>query len=167
MLRSGWMDLLIAGPEITRRWRSPAPVTGSGQRWSRKLGTSGLSPLEFLFFINTGLYSTVCVFFFYKTLHFLGEMVEVQCTPLPFHTEGGQDLGVPCVKGVFQILISLPPAYPHNHRARVVGMRPLSPSTWGHPPHVEGMWPGAVQERGGAALCPPLFSAAGQVNVLG
>ena len=86
--------------------------------------------------------------------------------PITNSHRGGQDLGVPFVKGVFQILISPPPADPHNHQARVVGMRPLSPSTWGHPPHVEGMWPGAVQERGGA-LCPPLFSAAGQVNMLG
>jgi hypothetical protein len=36
-------------------------------------------------------------------------------------------------------------------------MRPLSPSTWGHPPHVEGMWPGAVQERGGPHSVPPSF----------
>ena len=96
--------------------------------------------------------------------------------PITISHRGGQDLGVPFVKGVFQILISPLPAYPHNHRARVVGMRPLSPSTWGqgalggtpkHPPNVEGMWPGAVQERGGPHSVPPLFSAAGQVNVLG
>ena len=77
--------------------------------------------------------------------------------PITNSHRGGQDLGVPFVKVVFQILISPPPADPHNHRARVVEKRPLSPSTWGHPPHVEGMWPGTVQERGGPHSVPPSF----------
>ena len=83
------------------------------------------------------------------------------------NSHGGRDLGVPFVKGVFQIPISPLPSDPHNHRARVVDMRPLSPSTWGHgalrghrppkhPPSVEGMWPGTVQE-GGGSLTPPIF----------
>ena len=82
--------------------------------------------------------------------------------PITISHGGGQDLGVPFVKGVFQILKSLPPAYPHNHRARVVGMRPLSPSTWGQGA-LGGTLPmlracGLVRfRRGGRTLSPPLF----------
>ena len=81
--------------------------------------------------------------------------------PITNSHRGGQDLGVPFVKGVFQILISPPPADPHNHRAEVVGMRPC--------PHQHGdILPmlracGLVQFRRGVLSRPPLFSAAGQV----
>ncbi|PIO22878.1 hypothetical protein AB205_0108250 [Aquarana catesbeiana] len=82
-----------------------------------------------------------------------------------FQEQGGQDPGVPLLKGASRFRYAPPPADPHNHRARVVGMRPLSPSTWRQgalgrtpkqPPNVEGMWPGMVQE-GGCSLVPPLF----------
>ena len=65
---------------------------GPGREW---IHIAGL----FFFFINKRFFSTVSVFFL-NYLHFLREMVEVQCTPLPFHTGGGVRIwGSPLLKG--------------------------------------------------------------------
>ncbi|CAI9604661.1 unnamed protein product, partial [Staurois parvus] len=71
-------------------------------------------------------------------------------------------------KGGFQILISPPARRPPQPPTRVVGKRPLSPSTWGqgalggsppapkHPPMLRAC--GLVWfRRGGRSLVPPPF----------
>ncbi|CAI9578566.1 unnamed protein product, partial [Staurois parvus] len=72
--------------------------------------------------------------------------------------------------GGFQILISPPPADPHNHRPGLWGRGPCPHQhgdkvLWGGappcpkaPPHVEGMWPGMVQEGGALARPPPFLT---------